>query len=299
MVLGCEFAGFVEDVGEEVTRVAVSDRVTAFQQYSCGECERCTSWRQDLCERFTVLGTDAWGGYAERVCVPERAVIPLRRDDDVIVAAASQCVVSTAWHMTTSLAEVTPGEVVLVPSASGGVGVALVQCAKLAGARVIASVGNAEKASAVRALGADEVIVYSEEDLAERVRSLTGGEGVDAVLETVGGPTFETHLGTLRRDGRLVTCGSHTGRQVQIDIASIVHNGWQIRGFRLASPEEIVLSLRHALDGRIRIPVAGAFPMSDAAEAHRYLEQRRHVGKVVLTREADEIKPGTGTGGPN
>src|SRR4051812_26302133 len=120
-VLGAEFAGTVVAVGAEVEGIADGDPVTAYQQFACGTCAACVSWRPDLCERFVVFGTDRWGGYAELVAVPARAVIPLRSPDDFVTAAAAQCVVSTAWSMVVSVAAVRAGETVLVPSASGGV----------------------------------------------------------------------------------------------------------------------------------------------------------------------------------
>jgi NADPH:quinone reductase-like Zn-dependent oxidoreductase len=288
MVLGCEFAGVVAAVGEDVRNVAIGDRVTAYQQYACGRCERCMSWRQDLCREFTVLGTDTWGGYAEYARVPERAVLPLRPQDDLVLAAAAQCVVSTAWHMTVTLGAIRAGELVFVPSASGGVASALVQCAKHAGARVIASVGEPSKAGAIERLGADEVFSYRDSEVSERLSELTGGDGVDAVLDTVGGELFEAHLGALRRDGRLVTCGAHAGEHVSLDIVRLFQHGWRILGFRVATPHEIRTSLRLALDGLIDIPVAATFPMERAADAHEQLAQRRHVGKLVLVREGHD-----------
>src|SRR6476659_9708540 len=126
-------------VGAEVAGIADGDPVTAYQQFACGTCAACGRWRPDLCERFVVFGTDRWGGYAELVAVPARAVIPLRSPHDFVTAAAAQCVVSTAWSMVVSVAAVQPGETVLVPSASGGVAGAAVQAARLSGARVIAS----------------------------------------------------------------------------------------------------------------------------------------------------------------
>jgi D-arabinose 1-dehydrogenase-like Zn-dependent alcohol dehydrogenase len=119
-VLGAEFAGTVAEIGADVEGITEGDPVTAYQQYACGGCVRCASWREDLCERFTVFGTDCWGGYAELVRVPARAVIPLRDEADFVPAAAAQCAVSTAWSMVTSVAGVRPGETVLVPSASVG-----------------------------------------------------------------------------------------------------------------------------------------------------------------------------------
>jgi NADPH:quinone reductase-like Zn-dependent oxidoreductase len=281
-VLGAEFAGTVAAVGEDVRSIAVGDPVTAFQQYACGRCRWCARWRSDLCPDFTVLGTDRWGGYAEQVVVPARAVIPLASDDDFVVAAASQTVVSTAWHMTVALAQVRAGESVLVPSASGGVAGALVQCAKLAGARVIASVGSAAKIDAVADLGADEVFCYRDQPVGEAVRAWSGGRGVDAVLDTVGGPLFGEHLDALRPDGRLATCGAHAGEHATIDLVRLFQRGQRILGFRVASPDEIELAVGLALRGRIRIPVAASYELAEAAEAHAAMERREHVGKIVL-----------------
>jgi NADPH:quinone reductase-like Zn-dependent oxidoreductase len=283
-VLGAEFAGVIVAVGSDVRGHAVGDPVAVLQQYSCGRCAACSRWREDLCERFTVFGTDRWGGYAELVNVPERALVALRSADEFVPAAAAQCVVSTAWHMTVSLAAVRPGETVLVPSASGGVAGAAVQCAKLAGARVIATVGDPAKLELVRALGADEAFSYRESDVEAAVAELTAGRGVDAVLDTVGGPLFGAHLRALRPDGRLATCGAHAGEVVELDLIELFRRGQRILGFRMATPEEFRLSLRMALDGRITTPVAATFPLSRAGEAHAYLDRREHVGKVVLTR---------------
>ena len=121
------------EVGDEVASVRPGDLVTALLQYACGQCERCESWRPDLCDPH-IFGTTRWGGYAEFVSVPARAVVRLKAGDDPLAVAGGQCIVSTAWHMVNQLALVRPGDLVLVPSASGGVGSALVQCAKLAGA---------------------------------------------------------------------------------------------------------------------------------------------------------------------
>jgi len=256
--------------------------VTAYQQYSCGACTACTRWRQDLCERFVVFGTDRWGGYAELATVPARAVIPLEGEDEFIPAAAAQCVASTAWSMVTSVAAVRAGETVLVPSASGGVAGAAVQAAVIAGARVIASVGASEKAAAVRGLGADVVFCYLETPVAEAVAEATGGRGVDVVVDTTGGPRFSEHLAAMAPDGRLVTCGAHAGEVVPLDIIELFRHGHRILGFRVATPDEIQTALQMALDGRISVPVDRTFPLSEASDAHAYMDDRRHVGKIVL-----------------
>jgi len=283
MVLGAEFTGTVVDVGAEAGNIIrTGDLVTAFQQYNCGRCAQCARWRPDLCADFEIFGTTRWGGYGELVCVPARVVVPLEPDDDPLAVAAGQCVVSTAWHMVNRLALVRPGDLVLVPSASGGVAGALVQCAKLAGAAVIATVGAAAKAERVSALGADAVVVRNHGDIAADLLPATGGRRFDAVLDTVGGDLFAAHLSVLREEGTLVTCGAHAGEVVPLDLVPLFRNGWRIVGFRLAPPDDLAASLDLIRRGAVKVPIAATFPASDAAEAHRFLERRQHVGKVLL-----------------
>ena len=284
-VLGAEFAGVIAEVGSNVRDWKPGQVVTAEHQYSCGECSACLGWRSDLCPNYKMIGTDTWGAYGELVQVPARLLIELDSLDQAVAAASCFCVVSTAWHMVTKLAEVRPGECVLVPSASGGVASSLVQCAKLAGARVIASVGNADKVEPVRALGADEVFVHADTPPTEAVAELTNGAGVDAVLDTTGGPLFDQHLKSLRQDGRLALCGAHAGETTEIDLIDVFVRGLRILGFRVASPTDIRTALRLVLDGTVEVPIARTFPLSEAAEAQSFLDRREHVGKVVLVRQ--------------
>jgi NADPH:quinone reductase-like Zn-dependent oxidoreductase len=181
---------------------------------------------------------------------------------------------------------VRPGDLVLVPSASGGVGSALVQCAKLVGARVIATTGSPAKRELIESLGADQVVLRAGEvvDPASVTEALleAGGRRFDAVLDTVAGPQFGAHLEVLRDDGVLVTCGAHAGEIVPLDVVKLFQHGWRIVGFRIAPPDELRAAVDLIRSGVIKIPVAKTFPMSRAAEAHRYLDRQRHVGKVLL-----------------
>lgn len=284
-VLGAEFVGTVDAVGIDVTSVAAGALVTALLQYNCGTCERCVSWRPDLCPNLKIFGTDVWGGYGEFVVVPERAVVALQPGDDPLTIAGGQCVVSTAWHMVNRLACVRHGDTVLVPSASGGVGSALVQCAKLAGARVVATTGSQAKAERIRALGADEVVLRGAASYAADLRKITGGRGFDAVLDNAAGERFEAHLEALREDGALVTCGAHGQEKVLLDVVKLFQHGWRILGFRIAPPDELRASLEFIRSGVIKVLVDRTFPLRDAARAHDYLDGQRHVGKVLLVAE--------------
>jgi NADPH:quinone reductase-like Zn-dependent oxidoreductase len=285
-VLGAEFAGTVEAVGGEVRATRPGALVTALLQYNCGTCERCVNWRPDLCPHLKIFGTDVWGGYGEFVVVPERAVVPLQPGDDLLAVAGGQCVVSTAWHMVNRLAGVRHGDVVLVPSASGGVGTALVQCAKLAGAAVVATTSTEQKADLIRSLGADEVILRGAEGYASELRKPTGGRGFDAVLDHASGRHFGAHLEALRDDGALVTCGAHAQEKIQLDVVKLFQHGWRILGFRIAPPGELRASLEFIRSGVIKVPVDRTFPLREAADAHEYLDQQKHVGKVLLVADS-------------
>jgi NADPH:quinone reductase-like Zn-dependent oxidoreductase len=189
--------------------------------------------------------------------------------------------------MVNRLAGIRPGDLVLVPSASGGVGSALVQCARLAGARVIATTGSPAKRELIQSLGADQVVLRG--DGAGEPAGYTGallaagGRHFDAVLDTAAGPQFGAHLEVLRDDGALVTCGAHAGEIVPLDVVKVFQHGWRIIGFRLAPPDELRAAVDLIRSGQVKIPVARTFPMSQAAEAHRYLDRQQHVGKVLLT----------------
>ena len=137
----------------------------------------------------------------------------------------------------------------------------------------------------MRALGADVVFCYRDTPVAEAVAGVTGGRGVDAVIDTTGGPRFGEHLAAMAPDGRLVTCGAHAGEVVPLDIIELFRHGHRILGFRVATPDEIRTSLAMALDGAITVRVDRTFPTAQAAAAHAYMDERRHVGKIVLVSE--------------
>ena len=282
MVLGAEFVGRVVEVGAAVTTPRTGDLVTALQQYSCGRCRQCARWRPDLCESLEIFGTTRWGGYGQLVSVPARVAVLLQPDDDPLAIAASQCTVSTAWHMVNRLANLRPGDLALVPSAAGGVASALVQCAKRVGATVVGTVGSPDKTDHVRALGADEVVNHRVPNLAATLLDTTGGRRFDAVLDTVGGDHFGTHLSVLREDGCLVICGAHSGEVVSLDLIPLFQHGRRILGFRIAPPDELLAAINQVRNGEVTVPIAATFPLSQAGSAHQFLDRRTHVGKVLL-----------------
>lgn len=278
---GCDVAGEVAELGPGVTGVTAGDRVMINPGLSCGRCPACLSGRDNLCRHYGVLGVATPGGYAEYVVVPAANLVPMPADLDFVDAAAIPLVFITAWHML-DRAQLAMGETVLVMGASGGVGTAAVQLARLRGARVLAVAGGSEKASRVKALGADAVIDHKTEDISQRVKELTGGSGADVVVESVGEAVWNTAMRCMGRRARLVTCGATSGPRVQVDLRHLFAKHQTMVGTYMGSKADLWAMLPYIEDGQIKAVVDRSLPLSEAAQAHTIVENRAHVGKVVL-----------------
>jgi len=268
-VVGSEGAGVVVAVGDDVRRVAVGDRV---------------AW------------SSAPGSYAELAVVPEREVLAVPDGVADETAAALPLQGLTAHYLVTSSFRVEPGTTVLVHAAAGGVGLLLTQLATQRGARVIATVGSAEKEALARAAGAAVVIRYRElgdltTELPARVRELTDGRGVEAVYDGVGRDTFDASLASLARRGTLVLFGASSGPVPPVDpqrlnAAGSVYLTRPTLGDHVADRDELdrrADELFAAVTaGTLDVRVGARFPLSAAADAHRALESRATTGKVLL-----------------
>jgi NADPH:quinone reductase-like Zn-dependent oxidoreductase len=282
-ISGAEVAGEILEVGAGVSDWAAGDRVMVQPGLSCGHCEACLSGRDNFCPRYDVLGYMSDGGYAERVAVPAVNLIRLPAEITFEAAAAFPLAFLTAWHMLFSRARLIDGETVLVVSAGSGVGQAAVQLAKYAHARVIATAGTADKCTRAVALGAEIAINHHNDDVVAAVKKATEGRGVDVVVEHVGVATWERSVRCLARGGRLVTCGATTGHDARVDLRHLFARQLSLLGSYMGAKSELVRAARLYFDGVVAPIVDRTFPLSDAAQAHRYLEESRQFGKIVLT----------------
>jgi propanol-preferring alcohol dehydrogenase len=209
---GHEICGTVTAVGAEVGHVKVGQRVTCHYYLTCGQCRFCHDGRESLCvDRRGSVGRDIDGGYAEYVRLPARNVIPVPDGVDDVAAAIASDAIATPYHACRE-ASLHPGDTVLVIGAGGGVGIHVVQMARLHSARVLGADIGEEKLALARELGADETIDARSVDIAERARSLTGGRGVDAAIDLVGSAsTLRAALDSLGMGGRLVLVMDHAG----------------------------------------------------------------------------------------
>jgi NADPH2:quinone reductase len=253
-VLGGDFAGDVVRVGEGVEGVKPSAQVIASGR----------------------------GGYAELAVAQWDRVYALPGRCTFDEGATLPVAGLTAWQMVMNRARVRPGESVLIIAAGSGVSTFAIQLCRTLGARVITTASSAEKLEKARALGAEAGIDYTHEDILERVRDLTDGQGVDVVLEHVGTPVWNACFESLKAGGRFVTCGVTAGHRVDLHLGRVFSRGLTIMGVGRGSAEDMRALLKVVGQGKVHGVVYRTFPLVQAAEAHRLMEASSFFGKLVL-----------------
>jgi len=266
-IIGLECSGRVVSVGAGVSQWSVGDEVCALL---------------------------SGGGYAEKVAVPAGQCMPVPDGVDLVTAAALPEVACTVWSNVVQLARLSAGESFLVHGGSSGIGTMAIQVAKALGAGpVLCTVGSGEKAAACQALGADVAINYRDEDFTARAREATEGRGVDVILDIIGAKYLAANLSALAPDGRLAIIGMQGGSKAELDLGLLMRSRGAIsattlRGRPASQKAEVCRAVVQSLwplvaEGRVRPVVHTTFPMRDAAQAHRLVEESSHIGKVLLT----------------
>jgi NADPH2:quinone reductase len=264
VTLGSEAAGTVEAVGSEVTEVAPGDRVA----YAMTR-----------------------GSYAEYAVVPAGQLVKIPGHVSFEQAAAAMLQGMTAHYLTHSTYPLKQGESCLVHAAAGGAGGLTVQMAKMLGARVFGTVGSEEKARIAREHGADEVIIYTQQDFEAEVKRATGGRGVDVVYDSVGKSTFEKSLNCLRPRGLMALFGQSSGPVPPFDPTILNGKGSLFLtrpslAHYLLSRDELLWRAGDVLNwvstGKLKLHIFRTYPLAEAAQAHRDLEGRKTIGKLLL-----------------
>jgi NADPH2:quinone reductase len=261
---GTEAAGTVEAVGSDVSDVQLGDRVA----YAM-----------------------AVGSYAEYAVVPAARLVKLPDGIDASSAAAAMLQGMTAHYLVTSTYALKSGDTALVHAAAGGVGLLLIQMAKMKGARVFGTVSTKEKAELAREAGADDIIIYTELDFQEEVKRLTDGRGVEVVYDSVGQTTFMKSLDSLAPRGLLASFGQSSGPVPPFDAALLAQKGSLFLtrpslAHYTATREEVLCRAGEVLawvsTGKLKLTIGKTLPLAEAAEAHRQLESRATTGKLLL-----------------
>ncbi|MCF7200460.1 NADPH:quinone oxidoreductase family protein [Pseudomonas oligotrophica] len=261
---GGEAAGVVASVGEKVTHLKPGDRV---------------------------MGLTGWGSFAEQVAVPAYNALPIPDSMDFDSAAAFSMTYGTSMHALRQRANLQPGETLLVLGASGGVGLATVEIGKAMGARVIAAASTAEKLEVARQAGADELINYSEGSLRERIKELTGGQGVDVIYDPVGGALFEEAFRSIAWNGRMLVIGFAAGEIPSLPANLPLLKGAALVGvfwgaFAQRQPHDNAANFRQLFEwfaeGRLKPVISQRYPLEQTAQAIAALGQRKAIGKLVV-----------------
>jgi len=214
--------------------------------------------------------------------VPAVNCFPIPRGLTFHQAASIPLVFLTSWHMLVERAKIKQGETVLVVGGGSGVGSAAIQVAKMFHCRIIATVGDEDKADLAKQLGADEVILHHQQSIAEEVKRITDKRGVDVVFEHVGPAVFGECLAAMATNGRLVTCGATTGPIVEVDIPRLFMKHQTIYGSVMGAKHELAQMLPFFAKGILKPVIDNVFPLDEAQIAHELIESRKQFGKVVL-----------------
>ena len=285
LILGGDCAGEIVEIGAGVNGFKVGDRVVVNPKLSCQQCAPCLAGQDDQCRRTQFLGSALDGSYAEYLSLPAANAHLISDNVTYEQAAAVPTTYLPVWNMLVRRLQLKPWQTVLVLSASAGVGTAAIQVARdVIGARIIATTSTPEKAAKAKGLGADEVINYKEEDIRERVRELTGGAGVDCVVDHVGADFFGPAFASLRTGGRYGICGATTGLRTELHLGLLFSQQKEIYGVYMGTKEDMREIVEMLNRGAVRPVVDRTFPLVEAAAAHQAMEATNFFGKLVLTQ---------------
>ena len=282
MILGVEGAGDIVEADAD-SPLKPGMKAVLYSAGFCGSCRYCLAGNQPLCENLVIFGEHAHGTFAQYISVPAKYFVPLPDDADLVEAATLMSAYLTAWRMLFGKSQLRPGETVLIVGIGSGVAVACLQLALLAGARAIVTSSSDEKIRRALNIGALHGINYRTEQVAKRVLVLTGGKGVDMVIDSVGEASWGDSLRALRRGGRLVTCGATTGSNPPADIQRLFIRQLEIYGSTGGSLGEFKELISLFSSGRLRPVIDRRVPLDDIGAAMGHLERGEQFGKVVIT----------------
>ena len=279
-VMGVEAAGEIVEA-EPGSALKPGMKAILFSEAFCGGCRYCLAGDQPLCENVKIMGEHRHGGFAEYIAMPSRCFLPLPDDADLVAAGALMTGHLTAWRMLFGKKTLQPGESVLIVGIGGGVAVACLQLAKLVGARVFVTSSSDAKIARAIALGASGGVNYQKDRVSNAILQMSNG-GVDMVIDSVGEASWGESLRSLRRGGRLVTCGATTGSNPPADLQRVFIRQLEIYGSTGGSLNEFRQLLDVFNRGLAKPVIDETFAMTDIRRAFDRLSSGAQFGKVSL-----------------
>ncbi len=283
LTIGAEASGVVDAVGPGVASLLPGQLVSIYGAQTCGLCRPCREGRDNLCEHVSGVHGFHLDGFAqEKVNLKARLLVPAPPGVDEIGAAVAPVTFGTVEHMLFDNAKLEPGETILVHAGGSGIGSAAIQLAKKMGCTVITTVGSDEKIERAKALGADHVINYREDRFEGVVRKLTKKKGVDVVFEHVGADTWAGSMLSLRRGGRLVTCGSTSGVSTSMNLMMLFQQQLKLLGSFGCRMENMADAMQKMARGLVHPVIDTEVGFDDIDTALKRMEGRDVFGKIIL-----------------
>jgi alcohol dehydrogenase len=283
LVIGAEASGVVEALGSGVASVLPGQLVSIYGAQTCGLCRPCREGRDNLCEHVSGVHGFHLDGFAqEKINLPARLLVPAPPGVDEIGAAVAPVTFGTVEHMLFDNAKLEPGETILIQAGGSGIGTAAIQLAKKIGCTVITTVGSNDKIEKAKALGADHVINYREDRFEGVVRKLTKKKGVDVVFEHVGKDTWAGSMLSLKRGGRLVTCGSTSGVSTEMNLMMLFQQQLKLLGSFGCRMENMADAMQKMARGLVHPVIDTIVGFDDIDTALKRMEGRDVFGKIIL-----------------
>lgn len=283
LTVGAEASGVVETVGPGVSSLVPGQLVSIYGARTCGLCRPCREGRDNLCEHVSGVHGFHLDGFAqERINLPARLLVPAPPGVTDVGAAVAPVTFGTVEHMLFDNAKLEPGETILVHAGGSGIGSAAIQLARKMGCTVITTVGSGDKIEKARALGADHVINYREDRFEGVVRKLTKKRGVDVVFEHVGADTWAGSMLSLRRGGRLVTCGSTSGVSTSMNLMQLFQQQLRLIGSFGCRMENMADAMQKMAAGLVHPVIDTETDFDTLDHALKRMETRDVFGKIIL-----------------
>jgi len=283
LVIGAEASGVIDAIGHGVSGLAPGQLVSIYGARTCGLCRPCREGRDNLCEHVSGVHGFHLDGFAqEKVNLPARLLVPAPPGVTPIGAAVAPVTFGTVEHMLFDNAKLEPGETILIHAGGSGIGSAAIQLAKKIGCTVITTVGSDAKIEPAKALGADHVINYREDRFEGVVRKLTKKRGVDVVFEHVGADTWAGSMLSLKRGGRLVTCGSTSGVSTQMNLMMLFQQQLKLLGSFGCRMENMADAMQKMAANLVQPVIDTEVGFDDIDTALARMEGRDVFGKIIL-----------------
>jgi NADPH:quinone reductase-like Zn-dependent oxidoreductase len=281
-ISGTDIAGVVEQSTSEDSS-AVGAKVVVYPATFCGLCRMCLSGQENLCPEFKLIGFFSDGGFAEYVRVPARNLFPIPKGMTFDEASSIPLVFLTAWHSLVTIGKVSKEDVVLIPSAGSGLGIACIEVATYLGARIVATVGARSKAERLKSFGVTAIVGRSPESISNQLLSKVKKSSIDVIIDHIGGSNWKWYPSLLKARSRIISVGSTAGSMINMDLSNYYLKESSVLGSYVGSVREFRQVLRMFERKKFTPVIDSIHPLSQIREAEKKLEERTAFGKIVLT----------------